>query len=50
MGRYQDSRPANARLADGDRVLAPGQTERLAVLVERGRMVKVKLAAPKAGA
>jgi hypothetical protein len=41
--KFQDSREPNARLADGDRVLAPGQTESLTAMVERGRMVRVPL-------
>lgn len=50
MSRYQDTRSQYARLADGETVLAPGQTEPITVLVARGRMVPVRVNAPKAGA
>lgn len=43
MTRYQDTRDQYARLADGDRVLAPGQTETITALIAKGRKVRVPL-------
>lgn len=49
VSRYQDTREQYARLADGDRVFAPDQTESLTVLVKRGRKVRVPLAIKERG-
>ncbi len=43
FGKYEDTRKPNERLADGDKVWAPGQTKSLTEMVKAGRMVPVPL-------
>lgn len=43
MSRHKDSREPYAPLADGETVLAPGQTETIAELVKANRKVSVPL-------
>lgn len=43
MSRYQDTREQYARLADGDKVLAPGQTETITKLIAKNNKVRVPL-------
>ena len=43
FGKHKDTREPNARLADGDKVWAPGQTKSLTEMVEAGRKVSVPL-------